>query len=121
MDNIENSQELHNQKDTVSDSFVKVDQLIYNYKSPDHKPPFQTDYSEMDVSHLDDEVIRLTVGKNGSNFTKITESNKIAWIYHNKETNKIEIWGKKDKLNRVKNQINNHIEWSKRYNDNRNN
>mgnify|MGYP001165393149 FL=1 len=123
MENIENNQELHTEetKENMSDSFVKIEDWVYDYKSPDHKPPFQTDYCEMDVSHLDDEVIRLTVGKNGSNFTKITESNKIAWIYHNKETNKIEIWGKKDKLNRVKNQINNHIEWSKRYIENRNN
>jgi len=120
MDNIENNQELHNQKDTASDSFVKLENN-YDYKSPDHKPPFDTDYSEMDVSHLDAEIIRLTVGKNGSNFSKITEYNKIAWIYHNKETNKIEIWGEKHKLNRVKNQIGNHIEWSKKYIENRNN
>lgn len=121
MDNIDNIKKTENENDVVSDLYVEVDDIIYDYKSPDHKPPFQTDYCEMDVSQLDDEVIRLTVGKNGSNFTKITEGNKIAWIFHNKQTNKIEIWGKKEKLNKVKHQINNHIEWSKKYIQNRNN
>ena len=130
MENIENienqqhQQDLQNvekSKENMSDSFVTVDDVIYDYRDPNHKPPFETDYCEMDVSHLDDEVIRLTVGKNGYNFNKITEYHKIAWIYHNKETNKIEIWGKKHKFNKIKQQINNYIDWSQRYINNRNN
>lgn len=120
MSNIEYNQELENSHtDKNSDSFIEINEVVYDYKSPNHKPPFNTDYCEMDIAYLDDEVIRLTVGKNGYNFSKITESNKIAWIYHNKETNKIEIWGKESKFNKVKNEINNYIEWSKRYIQNR--
>jgi len=111
--------ENENMKTTISDCFVKVEEPIYNYKSPDHKPPFDTDYCEIDVTELEDEVIRLTVGKGGQNFNKLTENNKIAWIFHNKETNKIEIWGNKNKFSKVKEQINNYIDWSKKLVNNR--
>ena len=106
---------------SIDKEFIEIqDEDIYDYKSVEHKPPFNTDYTELNVDDCDEEVMRLTVGNNGKNFNKITEDNKIAYIYHNKDTNKIEIWGKKEKLNKVKQQITNYINWSKNYVKNRN-
>ena len=91
------------------------DQPQWNYNDPNHKPPFCTDYTELDLkTELDDEIMRITIGKEGSNFKKITENNKIAYIYHNKERNKIEIWGNKNKFSKVIKQINNHMDYATR-------
>ena len=87
----------------------------YDYKSPEHKPPFNTDYCEMNVSSFSDEVMCLTIGKNGKNFNEITEKNQIAYIYHIKDRNVIAIWGNKHKFNKVKNDIQKYIDWSTNY------
>lgn len=89
--------------------------LKYNYKSPTHLPPFNTDYTELDVSNYSDECLRITIGTDGKNFKKITENNNIAYIYHNKLKNKIEIWGSKYKFAKVIQQIQNHLNWAYNY------
>ena len=48
------------------------------------------------------------------NLKKITESNNIAFIWHNVEQKKFEIWGKRIKFNKVITQINNHIQYALR-------
>ena len=100
----------------ISQSEVNELTPKWNYNDPNHKPPFCTDYTEIDLntdSNLNDEVMRITIGKDGCNFKKITENNNIAYIFHNKETNKIEIWGNKNKFCKVIKQINNHINYAK--------
>ena len=89
--------------------------IDYNYKSSTHVPPFNTDYTEYDVSNYSDECLRMTIGTSGKNFKKITEQNKIAYIYHNKLKNKIEIWGEKNKFNKVIQQLQNYLTWSYNY------
>jgi hypothetical protein len=96
-----------------------------NYNSPEHLPPFNTDYTEIRLDQIVyfqnkspefiSECMRLTVGKNGGNFKKITENNGIAFIYHNIELNTISIWGDKIKFNIVRKQIMNHLEWAYNY------
>ena len=87
----------------------------YDYKSATHLPPFNTDYTEFDVSNYSDECLRITIGTNGKNFKKITENNKIAYIYHNKLKKKIEIWGSKYKFEKVIQEIQNHLNWAYNY------
>jgi hypothetical protein len=97
----------------------------YTYNSPEHKPPFNTDYCEINITNIVylqnkssefiSECMRLTIGKEGSNFKKITEKNKIAFIYHNIETNSISIWGNKNKFKNVQREIMNHIQWASNY------
>ena len=103
---------------TASDnSTVKKSQ--WNYNDPNHKPPFVTDYIEMDASE-DLEVNAIAIGKDGCNLKKITESNNIAYIYHNKESGKFEIWGNKNKFAKVQKQIQNHLDYAIRIINNRN-
>lgn len=104
---------------------------LYNYKSLAHLPPFpNTDYTEINLNTIKcliekpqdfvNECMRLTIGKSGNNFKKITEKYKIAYIYHNKENNTISIWGDKSKFNNVLQEIINHLEWSYNLLSNRN-
>lgn len=93
----------------------------YNYKSESHRPPFinfsNVDKMEpsLDVSRYSDECLRLTIGASGKNFKKITEENNMAYIWHNKETQQIEIWGDKTYFKLVKKQIYNYLTWSVNY------
>lgn len=76
----------------------------WNWSDPNHKPPFDTDYSEMDVDE-DDEVLRMTIGKQGCYLCRITEANNIAYITHDKDRKKFIIWGEHHKMERVKHEL----------------
>ena len=87
---------------------------LYNYNDPNHKPPFaNTDYIEIPANYTP-EILAIAIGKDGCNLKKITESNNIAFIWHNVEQKKFEIWGKRIKFNKVITQINNHIQYALR-------
>ena len=75
---------------------------IYNYKDPNHKPPFKNgeDYTEISA-HNNEEVNAIAFGTNGIHLKNITEKNGIAYLYHMRETNKIGIWGESRKFDRV--------------------
>lgn len=86
--------------------------MEWDYKSPDHKPPFKnTDYTEMDCSD-NEEVMSITVGAKGINFKNITESNEIAYIWHDRINNKIGIWGESRKFDKVISQIMGHMDYA---------
>lgn len=85
----------------------------YDYNDPNHKPPFKyVDYTEIDANN-NQEMNRLAFGLKGKYLCQITESNKIAYIYHNKDTNKIGIWGESRKFDNVINQLNNRYKIAK--------
>tara|TARA_B100001175_G_C19497778_1_gene636332 strand:+ start:2084 stop:2479 length:396 start_codon:yes stop_codon:yes gene_type:complete len=78
----------------------------YNYKDPNHKPPFiGEDYIEIPADE-DLEMNRLAIGSKGKYFCQITEKYNIASIWHNQNTKKIEIWGPSRKFNNVIFEIN---------------
>lgn len=82
-----------------------MEEPIYNYNDPNHKPPFKyVDYTEINADN-DDEMNRLAFGKKGKYLCEITENNKIAYIYHDKNTNKIGIWGASRKFDKVISQL----------------
>ena len=58
-----------------------------------------------------EEVMRLLIGKKGCNFYKITQTNNIPYIYHCRDTNKIIVWCILI-INKVKNEIQNHLQWA---------
>tara|TARA_Y100000389_G_C17447792_1_gene512701 strand:+ start:698 stop:1045 length:348 start_codon:yes stop_codon:yes gene_type:complete len=91
----------------------------WNYNDPNHKPPFNTDYTEM-PAHENLEINAIAIGKDGCNLKKITENNKIAYIYHNKESGKFELWGHRNKFAKVQKQIQNHLDYAVRIVSNRN-
>ncbi len=76
--------------------------LKYNYSDPNHKPPFKNgeDYTEIDASD-DEETNAIAFGKKGKYLIEITEKHGIAYLYHNRSTNKIEIWGESRKFDNV--------------------
>ena len=88
-------------------------------------PPFNTDYTEININNISflankpndfiTECMKLTVGKNGGNFKKITEKYSISFIYHNIDKQTISIWGSKNKFNLVKKDIMNYLNWSYNY------
>lgn len=98
----------------------------YNYTSTEHLPPFpNSDYTEINLKNIEYlsnkdndfilECMRITIGKEGANFKKITEKFKIAYIYHNIDLNTISIWGHRHKFKSVIKNIMNHIEWASNY------
>lgn len=98
----------------------------YNYTSPNHLPPFaNTDYTEINLRNIEYfsnknndfilECMRITIGKEGANFKKITEKFQIAYIYHNIDKYTISIWGNKHKFKYVIRSIMNYIEWACNY------
>ena len=92
----------------------------YNYSDPNHKPPFKyVDYTEIEASD-DNEINCLAFGKKGKYLCEITEKNKIAYIYHLKESNKIGIWGESRKFDTVINQINHRFNIAQQIVDNNN-
>ena len=90
--------------------------LKYNYKDSNHKPPFKNgeDYTEYDASE-NEEMNAVAFGKSGYYLKQITEKNGIAYLYHNRNTNKIEIWGESRKFDRVITEIKNRYENAKNY------
>ena len=76
--------------------------LKYNYSDPNHKPPFKNgeDYTEIDASN-DEETNAIAFGKKGKYLIEITERHGMAYLYHNRDTNKIEIWGESRKFDNV--------------------
>lgn len=108
---------------TLEESMMNMDiNDKYNYSSIEHKPPFLTDYNAIKLSNIlflkhkssayITECMKLTIGIKGKNFKKITENNEIAFIYHNKEKNIIEIWGENKKYKTIRTQIIKHLRWS---------
>ena len=88
----------------------------YDYKSPNHKPPFKNgeDYTELDASE-DEETNAVAFGKSGYYLKQITEKHEIAYLYHNRISNKIEIWGESRKFDNVINDIKNRFNNAKHY------
>lgn len=93
----------------------------YDYSDPNHKPPFKyVDYTEIKASD-NNEINCLAFGKRGKYLCEITEKNKIAYIYHLRESNKIGIWGESRKFDTVINQINYRFNIAQQIVDNNNN
>ena len=111
--------EAHTEPQNISETAPTVKTPPWNYKDPNHVPPFATDYTEM-YAPENVEVTSITIGKDGCNLKKITEQNEIAYIYHNKESNKFEIWGSRNKFTKVQKQIQNHIDYATRLIQSRN-
>tara|TARA_B110000114_G_C14914851_1_gene326078 strand:+ start:271 stop:696 length:426 start_codon:yes stop_codon:yes gene_type:complete len=94
--------------------------LKYNYKDPNHKPPFKNgeDYTEYTASE-NEEINSVAFGKHGYYLKQITEKNEIAYLYHNRNTNKIEIWGESRKFDSVISEIKNRYENAENYLNNK--
>ena len=91
---------------------------IYDYKSPNHKPPFKNgeDYTEL-MAEEDEEINAIAFGKGGKYLKLITENNGMAYIYHNRVSNKIELWGESRKFDKVIDSIKKRYENARNYLD----
>ena len=85
----------------------------YDYNSPNHKPPFiNTDVFQMN-GDPSEEVMKITIGAKGCHFCRITEQNNIPYIFHDKETNKINIWAPAYKASKVMREISKQMNYAK--------
>lgn len=91
---------------------------IYDYTSPNHKPPFKNgeDYTEIKASE-NEEMNAVAFGKGGKYLKLITENNGMAYIYHNRVSNKIELWGESRKFDKVIDSIKKRYENAQNYLD----
>ena len=72
----------------------------YNWTDVSHKPPFNNEYySKICTKNCTTELIRMTVGNNGSFLKFLTEKYNMCYIFHNIETGCFEIWGSENKHN----------------------
>ena len=112
-DNKNKTIELTSQEEVdMNDKILKK----YDYKNPNHKPPFKNgeDYTEIEASD-DEETNAVAFGKSGYYLKQITEKHGIAYLYHNRVSNKIEIWGESRKFDNVINDIKNRFNNAKNY------
>jgi len=113
--------QIDNKMDTTTKLQIDNNMEITN----NNMPPFDTDYIEININDIIclqnkspafiTECMRLTIGKHGTNFKKITEKYNMKYIFHKIEYNTIEIWGDKEKFTNVRKEIMNHLEWSYQY------
>ena len=83
-----------------------IDTNLYDWKSPNHKPPFPNTIQYMINADLDKEVMKIAIGCKWCHFCRITEKHNIPYIYHLQESNQIEIWAPLYKAQGVINDIN---------------
>ena len=88
-------------------------QTHYDYKSPEHKPPFPNTEKFEIKADVNEEVMRIAIGSQGCHFYRITEDNNIPYIYHDKDTNKIVIWAPIYKAQRVISELNRQLSWAR--------
>ena len=55
---------------------------------------------ELNVEDLDADVLKQVIGKDGCYFIKTTQDCDLDFVWHNRDTEKIEFWGPKDNLAR---------------------
>lgn len=90
-----------------------IENVKYDWTSPEHKPPFPNTQEFKINADVDEEVMKIAVGKKGCNFYRITEDNNIPYIFHNKEINKIVIWSPIYKAQRVISDVNRQLNWAR--------
>ena len=55
---------------------------------------------ELDVSEISSDVLKQVIGKEGCYFIKTTEQCDLDFVWHNRDTKKIEFWGPKDNIDK---------------------
>lgn len=59
---------------------------------PTYDPP-ASHYSQMDVSHVDEDTMFKFIGRDGRRFKFLTRSLSLDYLWYDKERRCIEIWG----------------------------
>ena len=75
------------------------------------KPPYNSFYTELDVSGMSAETTARMIGKNGSHFNWLTEKHNCLYIWYNGDSGKVEVWGDHDRLEPVLNGLKVHLSY----------
>lgn len=87
-------------------AIVSSTEKTYNWSDPLHIPPFNNEHvSRISTKNCTTELIKMTVGKDGFFFKKLTEQYNMCYIWHNIEENMIELWGDECKHNSIQKEI----------------
>ena len=60
---------------------------------------------EMDVKSINSDILKQVIGKDGCYFIKTTQQCDLDFLWHNRNTQKIEFWGPKDNIYKAINAI----------------
>lgn len=63
------------------------------YQMGVYNPPKNSHYYQIDVSEMQENVIKISMGKHGKVFKAITHQSGVYYIWHNFEKKMIEVWG----------------------------
>ena len=74
-----------------------------------YTPPI-SHYSHISVANIDDAIINEIMGYKGAYFKTFTSTMKLKYVWWNKETNVIELWGSFDRMSAAHNVMQNRID-----------
>jgi|TARA_B110000114_G_scaffold77939_1_gene82578 hypothetical protein len=71
----------------------------YYGKNPGvYTPPLNCHYTQLPTVGVSDEIMKISIGKNGSVFKAITNQANVNYVWYNKESLFVEIWGPEQNL-----------------------
>lgn len=70
---------------------------VFNDQNKFETPPFNCLYFKFNIP-FEQGIIKRLIGKDGYYFKNITDKFKLRYVWYNKQTQDIEIWGSNDKI-----------------------
>ena len=101
-------------KETLGDSYDNLNEEYKGYLEElrDASSEFVVNKYEMDVNSISDVTLKQVIGANGYYFILTTRNNKLDFIWHNRESKRIEFWGPasciKNAVSIIQSRINKH-------------
>ena len=75
---------------------------------PEYAPPI-AHYAHVNVADMPQEAILRAIGKQGRHFIRLTESLRLDYIWWNKDTRVVEIWGSHRAVSKGLNRVKKHL------------
>ena len=63
-----------------------------------YTPPNNCHYTQLNTAGVSDEIMKISIGRNGKVFKAITRQSNTQYIWYNKEKHFVEIWGPEQNL-----------------------
>ncbi len=63
-----------------------------------YTPPNNCHYTQLPITGVSDEIMKISIGRSGKVFKAITHQSSVNYIWYNKEKNFVEIWGPENNL-----------------------
>jgi hypothetical protein len=63
-----------------------------------YTPPMDCHYTQLPTNGVTDDIMKISIGRNGKVFKAITRQANVNYIWYNKDNNYVEIWGPEKNL-----------------------